>query len=121
MVQPSIIFLWYKKLNAHLYWKEALNWHPALRPSILRKWIEDVGFITVKRHETKLRYYYSPTRLIYCIFHFLENLGFSQSGKVFRKYPKLIDTFLASNLAVIKWLSIRQFVLAKKINKIVIL
>ncbi len=42
----------YKKLNCHRYWHEALSWHPGLRPAVLRQWVRDAGF-TVIAHKTR--------------------------------------------------------------------
>lgn len=50
---------WYKAVNCHLYWQEALSWHPGLRPGILRNWVKEVGF-SIKRQETRLWYFYTP-------------------------------------------------------------
>jgi ubiquinone/menaquinone biosynthesis C-methylase UbiE len=104
---------WYKKLNCHNYWKEALNWHPGLRPNILKKWVKDAGF-SIVRHDTRLWYYYTPVRLISRLLSLVERMGIFSSGNIFSKYLKYTDILLASNIPIIKWFGIRQFVLCQK-------
>jgi SAM-dependent methyltransferase len=104
---------WYKKINSHLYWKQVLGLHPALRPSILRKLIEAAGF-RVKRHETKLWFYHTPVKLAYRLLFLLDHIGFPSAVTLFKKYLKLTESVLSSNLPIIKWCGIRQFVLAVK-------
>ena len=114
LVKP---FIWYKEVNAHRYWKEALKWHPALQPSILRRWLVKTGF-SVERHESRLWYYGSSPKLVWRFFSFLEKMGVDSSYKMFGKCLELTDRLLASNLPVIKWCGIRQFVLVKKVSNI---
>jgi len=106
-------FDWFKKLNCHNYWEEALSWHPGLRPSILQKWVREVGF-SIERHETRLWYYYTPVRLIWRLFSLLEKMGIFSAGNIFSKYLKYTDNLLASNIPIIKWFGIRQFILCQK-------
>lgn len=106
---------WFMKLNWHRYWREALRWHPGLRPSVLREWIEGVGF-SIKCHVTRLWYYHSPVKLMWRLFSLVERIGILSAGNVFSKYLKLMDTLLASNVPMIKWLGIRQFILCQKIE-----
>ncbi len=104
---------WYKLVNSHRHWKEALTWHPGLRPSILRKWVREAGF-SVERHETRLWYYHTPLRLMWRLFSLIEKLGMFSAGNVFSKYLRCMDALLASNVPIIKWLGIRQFILCQK-------
>lgn len=107
---------WYKRLNAHKYWIEALTWHPGLRPKILRKWIIETGFKIV-RHETRLWYYHTYIRLMSRIFSLLEKKGIASSGRLYNKYLELTDKILSLNIPLIKWCGIRQFILAEKLSK----
>jgi SAM-dependent methyltransferase len=104
---------WYKSVNSHNYWREALSWHPGLRPSILRKWVREAGF-SVERHETRLWYYHTPLRLMWRLFSLAERLGMFSASNVFSKYLRSMDTLLTSNIPIIKWLGIRQFILCQK-------
>jgi ubiquinone/menaquinone biosynthesis C-methylase UbiE len=105
-------FIWYKSVNCHNYWREALSWHPGLRPSILRKWVSEVGF-TIERHETRL-IYQTPFRLMWRLFSLIEKLGIFPAGNFISKYLKSMDTLLAFNIPIIKWFGIRQFILCQK-------
>jgi len=102
-----------KMVNPHKYWNEALKWHPGLRPKILRRWVEQEGF-EIFKHQTILWYYATPIKLTWRIFSLLENFGVRNSGKVFYNYLKLLDNMLSLHIPVLKWLGIRQFVLAQK-------
>jgi ubiquinone/menaquinone biosynthesis C-methylase UbiE len=104
---------WFLKLNGHKYWEKALHWHPGLKPRILRKWVEETGF-SIKRHETRLWYYHTPIKLMWRLFFLIEIMGISSAAKIFSKYLKLMDTLLASNIPIIKWFGIRQFILCQK-------
>jgi len=104
---------WLKKLNCHNYWKEALNWHPGLRPRILRRWMEETGF-SIRRHETRLWYYDSPLKLMWRLFSLIEKAEILSAGNIFSKYLKLMDKLLGLNISLIKWFGIRQFILCQK-------
>jgi ubiquinone/menaquinone biosynthesis C-methylase UbiE len=102
-----------KYLNAHKYWGDALSWHPALRPKVLRHWLEDVGFKIIE-HKSKLWFYHTPYRPAWRFFCFLERKGISAAGKMFNRYLSYMERILSLNLPIIKWAGIRQFVLCKK-------
>jgi len=104
---------WFKKLNCHNYWEEALNWHPGLKPNILRKWVTEAGF-SIVRHDTRLWYYYTPVRFLSRLFSVLERMGILSSGDIFSKYLKVMDNLLASNIPILKWFGIRQFILCRR-------
>jgi len=104
----------YKKLNCHRYWHEALSWHPGLRPAVLRQWVRDAGF-TVIAHKTREWYYNTPIRLVYRALYALEQFGFSCAGGMFDRYLGLTDRLLKTDLPVVKWCGIRQFILCRKI------
>jgi len=104
---------WVQKWNGHRYWEKALDKHPGLRPKILRKWMEEVGF-SIVRHTTRLWYYHTPIRMMWRLFFIMEKIGISDASHIFSKYLKLLDNLLAFNLQAIKWLGIRQFILCKK-------
>jgi len=104
---------WYQVVNCHNYWKKVLPRHPGLRPAILRKWVEEIGF-SVERHETRLWYYHTPVRLVWRLFSAMEKAGLAFAGNLFSKYLDLTDRLLALHLPLIKWLGIRQFVLCRK-------
>lgn len=110
---PNLFSKWKKKLNAHLYWEEALNWHPALRPKVFREWIETTGF-EVMQHFSTLWYYHTPIRLVWRFMKFLEKIGFKRSGIVFKKYLDFTEHLLSLNVPILKWLGIRQFILCRK-------
>jgi len=110
MIHPIV---WYKKINAHKYWNKILDRHPGLQPAILRKWASEIGF-SVIRHETKLWYYKTPIRLIYRICSFLERIDSRYISNIFNGYLNFTDKLLRSNLPLIKWCGIRQFILCKK-------
>lgn len=110
MIRPMS---WYKMVNCHNYWEEALNWHPGLRPDILREWVEEAGF-SIERHETRLWFYHTPLRLVWRLFSLAERMGISAAGSIFARYLRLMDAVLASNIPVIKWFGIRQFILCRK-------
>lgn len=110
---PTLFPKWLKQINSHKYWKEALSWHPGLRPKILQKWIERAGFVNI-RHETRLWYYATPIKPEWRIFSFLEKIGLKTSGKIFKKYLDSLDYLLSLNIPFIKWFGIRQFILCRK-------
>jgi ubiquinone/menaquinone biosynthesis C-methylase UbiE len=104
---------WYKRVNSHKFWKEALGWHPGLRPSILRKWIEEAGF-SIMRHETRLWYYHTPIRIMWRLFSLIEKMGIPIAGNIFSKYLKMMDGLLGSHIPIINKFGIRQFILCQK-------
>jgi SAM-dependent methyltransferase len=104
---------WFKHVNAHKYWKEALAWHPALRPKVIKGWVKNVGF-TVTQHRTKLWFYHTPVRPAWRFFQFLEKKGIITAGKMFNKYLGFLERMLSLDIPIIKWAGIRQFVLCKK-------
>lgn len=106
---------WYKKINSHRYWAEALTWHPGIRPSILRKWIVESGF-HILRHETKEFYYNTPVQLVSRVLYFLEKLGVDKAGDLFHNYVEFTARMLSLDIPIIKWLGIRQFILCQKIR-----
>lgn len=113
LVRPRRVREWWKRMNAHRHWEEALTWHPGLRPSVLRKWIERAGF-QVERHETRLWYFGTRPRIVWRLFRALERLGVRSSGRWFEAYLRLTDRLLASRIPGLRWMGIRQFVVARK-------
>jgi SAM-dependent methyltransferase len=104
---------WYKKVNCHMFWKEALHWHPGLRPRILRKWMEEAGF-SIIRHTTRLLYYHTPIRMMWRLFSIIEKIGIPYAGNIFSKYLKMTDRLLGSKIPIVNKVGIRQFVLCRK-------
>ena len=111
--RPSRFREWYSALNSHKNWKDALPRHPALQPRVLREWAGAAGF-TVERHETRLWYYHTPLRVAWRFFQLLEKVGASWAGRAFYKYLKMTDQILASQIPLIKYMGIRQFILCRK-------
>lgn len=104
---------WYKRLNAHKHWKEALSWHPALRPTILNKWISS-NSMTVIKHTTTLLPNELKYNFIFLFFRFLEKIGISNAAKTYEIFLNFIDNLMLKEIPIIKWLGIRQFIIAKK-------
>jgi SAM-dependent methyltransferase len=104
---------WWKLMNPQQCWSEALAWHPALRPAVLRRWVRTAGFDVV-RHETRLWYYHTPLRPEWRLFEWLERRGLTSAGAWFGRCLRSADRLLAGNVPMVKWLGIRQFVLARK-------
>jgi hypothetical protein len=100
-------------LNPQNHWAEALSWHPALRPAVLRRWMERAGF-RVLRHETRLWYYGSYLRPAWRTFQALERAGWSDAGRSFRRYLRWSDRILGFRLPVLRWAGTRQFILCEK-------
>jgi SAM-dependent methyltransferase len=113
LARPHRIPRWWRSLNPHTCWEEALAWHPALRPSVLRRWIREAGFRVV-RHETRLWFYGSRFRPAWRTFSLLEAAGWRGAGAAFARYLEGTDRILASGLPLIRWGGIRQFVLAER-------
>lgn len=111
--RPRSISQWWRELNPHTCWAEALAWHPGLRPSVFRSWLEQAGFEVV-RHETRLWYYGTPIKPAWRFFEKMERIGLNSSGRLFDRYLKLTDRILASRLPLIRWAGIRQFALCRK-------
>ena len=110
---PLSVKQWWRQLNAHKEWKAALSWHPALRPRILRLWLEKAGF-DIMRHETRLWYYGTPWQPAWRFFKWLERAGVKSASAIFDRYLKMTDKLLRSNIPMLRWAGIRQFVLCKK-------
>lgn len=104
---------WYGRLNAHRRWEQAVEWHPGVRPSVLRGWLNNAGF-HVLRHETRLWYYHTPVRAGWRAFTLLERMGMRGAGTLYGKYLRMLDRALATGWPVIRWAGIRQFVLARR-------
>ncbi len=103
----------YKAIYAHNYWKEALSWHPGLRPAVLRDWARKAGF-SVIHHTSRLWFVSNPLRIAWRFFSLLEKLGFSESGKIFYRFLQAMEKIILLNVPVIKWLGTRQFILCQK-------
>jgi ubiquinone/menaquinone biosynthesis C-methylase UbiE len=104
---------WFKRVNCHKYWNEALTWHPGLRPGVLKKWVKESGF-SILRHTTKLWYYHTPIRMMWRLFSIVEKIGIPYTGNIFYKYLKMMDGLLNSNIPIVNKAGIRQFILCKK-------
>ncbi len=103
----------YKSLQAHLYWKEALGWHPALRPSFLKKMLETQGF-DVKEHYSCLWYWESPLRLAMRITGGLEKIGMESHLRYFDKWIHFLESLTESPNPLLRFAGTRQFVIAQK-------
>jgi ubiquinone/menaquinone biosynthesis C-methylase UbiE len=110
---PFSVKQWWRQLNAHKDWQAALSWHPALRPAVLRSWVEKVGFKAI-RHETRLWYYGTPLQPAWRFFKLLERTGVKTAGAIFSRYLKMTDQLLRTNIPILRWAGIRQFVLCQK-------
>ncbi len=104
---------WVQKLNGHKYWKEALHWHPGLRPRILTKWMEEAGF-SVLHHVTRLWYYHTPIRMMWRLFSIVEKIGIPYAGNIFSKYLEMMERLLGSSIPIVNKVGIRQFILCRK-------
>jgi ubiquinone/menaquinone biosynthesis C-methylase UbiE len=104
---------WFKRMNCHKRWHEALLWHPGLRPKILRNWIQKAGF-SIVHHVTRLWYSHTPVRLMWRFLFVLEKAGLSCAGSLFSDYLRMMDRLLKSKIPVISKAGIRQFVLCRK-------
>jgi ubiquinone/menaquinone biosynthesis C-methylase UbiE len=104
---------WVQKLNSHKYWKEALHWHPGLRPRILRKWMKEAGF-SILNHVSRLWYYHTPIRMMWRLFFIVEKIGIPYAGNIFSNYLKWTDKLIGSNIPIVNKVGIRQFVLCRK-------
>lgn len=113
LAKPWFIPAWWKRLHADRYWAEALAWHPGLRPRILREWVTAAGF-TVLRHESKLWYYNTPLRPGWRLFSLLERAGMRSAGAAYKRHLLRLDRCIPARVPVLKWLGIRQFILAGK-------
>jgi SAM-dependent methyltransferase len=113
VLRPDRARQWWRALNPQTCWNDALAWHPALRPSVLRRWMRAAGF-RVLRHETRLWFYGSRLRPAWRTFALLETLGWGGAGRAFGRYLGLTDRLLGSGLPLVRWAGIRQFVLAEK-------
>jgi SAM-dependent methyltransferase len=111
--RPGQIGRWWKALNPQTCWSEALAWHPALRPRILRQWMTAAGF-RVLRHETRLWYYGTRLRPAWRAFAGLERAGWGGAGAAFAAYLRFTDRVLSMRLPIVRWAGIRQFVLCEK-------
>ena len=103
----------YKKVNCDKFWKEALHWHPGLRPRILKKWMEEAGF-SIIRQATRLWYYHTPIRMMWRLFSIVEKIGIPYAGNIFSKYLKMMERLLGSSIPIVNKIGIRQFILCRK-------
>jgi len=110
---PLSLAQWRRQLSAHNHWEEALSWHPALRPRILRLWLEKAGF-DIMRHETRLWYYGTPWQPAWRFFKWLEYIGAKSAGAIFKSYIRMIDSLLSLPVPVFRWAGTRQFALCQK-------
>ena len=113
LLRPWTLGRLWKYLNAEKHWEEALSWHPGLRPSVLRTWMEDAGF-SVVNHQSALWYYGTPIRPAWRIFSALEKLGVTKAGSIFASYLRAMEKLLAHGFPLLKWAGIRQFILVQK-------
>jgi 2-polyprenyl-3-methyl-5-hydroxy-6-metoxy-1,4-benzoquinol methylase len=104
----------WKRLTPELRWHEALAWHPALRPRVLRTWVEAAGF-SVMRHDSTLWNAQSSIRLVRRICSGLERLIGPPAGRVYGRYLAIMNQMTQSGMPIVKFMGIRQFILARKI------
>lgn len=102
---------WRKMLNAHTCWKEALSWHPSLKPNVLRKMLEKKGF-TVLDHYTCTWFWFD--HIIMRLTRYMERKGFTFQITLFKYWMNFLEFLIETNLPILKWAGIRQFIVAQK-------
>jgi SAM-dependent methyltransferase len=110
---PGRVRDWWRWMHADTCWKDALSWHPALRPSVLRAWMERAGF-RVLRHVTRLWHFATRLRPAWRLFAALERMGVDRAGPWFGGYLRTIDRILEHPIPVLRWAGTRQFVLCER-------
>ena len=108
---------WFREVNSHSCWQDAVSWHPGLRPRILRDWLSDAGFDVIS-HDTTLWYYGSPLRFEWRVFQFLERITPGMSSAWVSLGFNMYLSFLEGLLRIqgpFTYFGIRQFVLCKKL------
>jgi 2-polyprenyl-3-methyl-5-hydroxy-6-metoxy-1,4-benzoquinol methylase/uncharacterized protein YbaR (Trm112 family) len=91
-------------------WATAVDWHPAVRPSVLARWLRDSGF-AVEGHFTSKWHYYTPTQPATRLALAVERAG-GPGAAVLRRWLSVTRAML--RLPVLRWLGTRQYVLAAK-------
>jgi 2-polyprenyl-3-methyl-5-hydroxy-6-metoxy-1,4-benzoquinol methylase len=113
---PSLVVApvrWYKLINAHKYWEEALKWHPGLRPSQFKKMVS-AGNFEILEHFSCIWYYASPARTSMRISSLLEKMGLTVHLKYYKKYIEMMESICDNKLPLLKFIGTRQFIVARK-------
>jgi SAM-dependent methyltransferase len=103
----------WERLTPERRWHEALTWHPALRPRVLRRWVEAAGF-SVQRHDSTLWNCQTYIRPVRRIFSALERAIGPTAGHAYGRYLSSMNRLTQSGIPVVRFMGIRQFILAKK-------
>jgi ubiquinone/menaquinone biosynthesis C-methylase UbiE len=104
--------LW-RRLTPERRWREALAWHPALRPRVLRQWLTEAGF-AVERHDSALWNAQTVLRPSLRLFTLAERLFGPAAGRGYGKYLAAMDRLTQSQLPLLRFAGLRQFVVARK-------
>lgn len=102
--------LYYRYWRPERDWEQAISWHPAVRPAILRRWVSEAGF-DVKMHRSLKWYYHTPLSPAFRFWRRMERImPFAHKG--FSAYLRL--TRFVLQLPFFRWLGTRQFILGMK-------
>lgn len=105
--------VYWKRLTPERHWHEALAWHPALRPRVLAKWLNEAGFEVVLHNSTlwNTQTVLGPARRL---FNLAEKLFNHAAGRYCYAYLNACDRVTESKLPLVRFLGLRQFVFARK-------
>lgn len=105
--------VFWNRMTPERRWREALAWHPALRPRVLTRWIREAGF-EITRHDSTLwntQAVIAPCRRVFTV---AERLIGSTAGRAFNTYLNACDGLMQSGLPIVRFMGMRQFVAARK-------
>lgn len=103
----------WQRLTPERRWDCALKWHPAIRPSVLRNWLNKAGFEIV-RHTSTLWNCQTALRPVRRMFGVAELLIGDRAGLAFDTYLSVMGRLIEANVPILRFAGLRQFVLARK-------
>ncbi|WP_424627555.1 class I SAM-dependent methyltransferase [Bradyrhizobium sp. SYSU BS000235] len=99
-----------KALNAADYWEEMLPAHPALRPHVLRSWLEKEELSEFRQWSCLFQL---ETQWSLKFSRFLEGRGWSIHLPLFERFLRFKES-LPMNVSVLKMIGTRQFIVGRK-------
>lgn len=101
---------WLKRVHSDEHWEEMLPGHPALRPSILRRWMEEAGLDVEKQVSRGCLVGMRPIAR-FC--QYLERHGLP-GPSLLRKHIALREWLISTRLPLLRWAGFEQFALGVK-------
>ncbi|MFH1913874.1 MAG: methyltransferase domain-containing protein [Pseudomonadota bacterium] len=101
---------WLKRVHCDEHWEEMLPGHPALRPSVLRRWMKETG-LDVEQHVSRGCLLDMRPAVRFC--QYLERQGLP-GASLLRKHIAFREWLINTKIPVLRWAGFAQFALGVK-------